>query len=59
MSLLATVLVVILILILLGGVGGPYVGAPWPAHYGVGYGGMGIVGIILIVILILALTGRF
>ena len=59
MSLLATVLVVILILILLGGVGGPYVGSPWPAHYGVGYGGMGVVGIILIVILILALTGRF
>lgn len=59
MSLVATVLVVILILILLGGLGGPYIGAPWPAHYGVGYGGMSVLGIILIIVLILALTGRF
>lgn len=59
MSLIATVLVVILILILIGGLGGPYIGAPWPAHYGVGYPGMSVIGIILIIVLVLALTGRF
>jgi hypothetical protein len=58
MSTLGLVLVILLVVILLGGLGGPYVGAPWPAHYGVGYGGMSVVGIILIVVVILALTGR-
>lgn len=55
---LGVILLIVLIVILLGGVGGPYVGAPWPAHYGVGWGGTGIVGVILVVILILLLLGR-
>ena len=60
MSILATVCVVILILILIGGVGPHfYTGAPWQAGYGFGNGGIGIIGVILIVVVILALTGRF
>jgi hypothetical protein len=59
MSPIGLVLVVLLVLILVGGLGGPYLGAPWASGYGVGYGGMGVVGVILIIVLILALTGRF
>jgi hypothetical protein len=54
---LYTVLLVILILILLGGVGGPYIGARWPVGYGAGYGGMGIVGILLVVLLVMMIIG--
>jgi hypothetical protein len=55
---MALLLIVLLILILCGGIGGPYVGAPWPHAYGLGNGGIGIVGIILIVLVVLLLTGR-
>lgn len=53
-----TILIVILILALLGGVGGPYVGAPWPHGYGAGVYGTGGLGLVLlIVIIIVALRG--
>ena len=58
MSPLGIVLLVILILVLFGGVGGPRIGAPWQYGYGFGNGGIGVVGVILIVILILWATGR-
>jgi hypothetical protein len=49
---LSTVLVVLLILLLLGAI------PSWPYSRGWGYGPSGILGIVLIVVLILALTGR-
>jgi hypothetical protein len=52
-----TILVVILILILLGGVGGPYIGAPWSTGYGGGYAPIGVIGIILIILVIWLLFG--
>lgn len=52
---LGTVLLVILILALLGGVG-PW--APYGYGYGYGHGGAGLVGLLLIVVLILFVTGR-
>lgn len=62
MSTLGLVLVVILMFILLGGVlgtGGPFGGtAPWGYGYGLHHGGIGIVGVILLIILVLAFTGR-
>jgi uncharacterized protein DUF3309 len=49
---LGTVLVILLILVLIGAV------PRWPYSAGWGYGPSGIVGVVLIVVLILALTGR-
>ena len=49
---LGTILVILLILILIGAV------PRWPYSAGWGYGPSGIVGLVLIVVLILALTGR-
>lgn len=49
---LTTILIVILILLLLGVV------PAWPHAAGWGYGPSGVVGLLLIVVLILALTGR-
>jgi hypothetical protein len=49
---LGTILVILLILILIGAV------PRWPYSSGWGYGPSGIVGVVLIVVLILALTGR-
>ena len=49
---LTTVLIVLLILLLVGAI------PSWPYSRGWGYSPSGILGIILIVILILALTGR-
>jgi Protein of unknown function (DUF3309) len=49
---LTTVLIVLLILLLVGAI------PSWPYSRGWGYGPSGILGIILIVLLILALTGR-
>jgi hypothetical protein len=49
---LGTILVILLILILIGAV------PRWPYSAGWGYGPSGIVGAVLIVVLILALTGR-
>ena len=51
-SMLSTILVVLLILLLLGAI------PSWPYSRGWGYGPSGILGIVLIVVLILALTGR-
>ena len=52
------VLVFLLVLILLGGIGGPYVGAPWTYGYGYGHAPIGIFGILLLVMLIFLLMGR-
>ena len=49
---LSTVLLVVLILLLVGAI------PSWPYSRGWGYGPSGILGIVLIVVLILALTGR-
>jgi hypothetical protein len=49
---LSTVLLMILILLLVGAL------PSWPYAGGWGYGPSGLLGVILIVVLILALTGR-
>lgn len=49
---LGTILLIILILILIGAI------PSWPHSRGWGYGPSGIVGILLIVVIILLLTGR-
>ena len=49
---LTTVLLILLILLLIGAI------PSWPYSRGWGYGPSGILGIVLIVVLILALTGR-
>jgi hypothetical protein len=49
---LGTILVILLILILIGAI------PRWSYSTGWGYGPSGIVGVVLIVVLILALTGR-
>jgi Protein of unknown function (DUF3309) len=49
---LGTVLLVILVLVLLGVI------PSWPHSRGWGYGPSGIIGVILIIVLILFLTGR-
>ena len=49
---LGTILLIVLILLLIGAV------PAWPHSRGWGYGPSGILGLLLIVILILALTGR-
>lgn len=50
---LSTILLIVLILLLVGAV------PAWPHSRGWGYGPSGILGLLLIVVLILALTGRF
>jgi hypothetical protein len=49
---LSTVLLVVLILLLVGAI------PSWPHSRGWGYGPSGLLGVILVVVLILALTGR-
>lgn len=49
---LGTVLVVLLILVLIGAV------PRWGYNSGWGYGPSGIVGVILLIVIVLALTGR-
>jgi hypothetical protein len=49
---LTTILIVILILILIGAL------PTWPHSSGWGYGPGGLIGLILIIVIILALTGR-
>jgi hypothetical protein len=49
---LTTVLLVVLILLLIGAI------PSWPHSRSWGYGPSGILGVVLIVVLILALTGR-
>jgi len=51
-NMLGTVLVILLILMLIGAV------PRWGYSSGWGYGPSGIVGVLLIVVLVLALTGR-
>ena len=51
------ILIVILIIILIGGVGGPYVGAPWQYGFGYNHGGIGVIGLLLIILLVLWATG--
>jgi len=51
-----TVVLIILVLLLFGGIGA----APtWGYSRGYGWGPSGIIGLILVVVLILALLGRF
>jgi hypothetical protein len=47
------ILVIVLLLLLLGAI------PAWPYSRGWGYGPSGILGLLLVIILILALTGRF
>jgi hypothetical protein len=51
-TMLGTLLIVLLVLLLLGAV------PRWPYSRSWGYGPSGLVGVVLLVILILALTGR-
>lgn len=55
---LGTILLVILVLVLVGGIApfGPY---PTGGHfYGTGYAGAGGIGLVLVILLILLLVGR-
>ena len=59
MSSLGFVLLVIVILILLGSIGGPYIGgAGWSPGYGFGYPVTGGIGIVLLILIILVVIGR-
>jgi hypothetical protein len=58
MSPIGIVLVVILALVLVGALGGPYVNPSWSYGYGYGHGGVGLVAILLVVIIVLAFTNR-
>ena len=49
---LSTVLLIVLVLLLVGSI------PSWPYSRGWGYGPSGILGVVLVVVLILALTGR-
>ena len=49
---LSTILLVVLVLLLLGAI------PSWPYSRGWGYGPSGILGVVLIVVLVLALSGR-
>ncbi len=49
---LSTILIIILILVLIGSL------PAWPYSRGWGYGPSGVVGVILVILLLLALTGR-
>lgn len=49
---LSLILLVVLVLLLLGAV------PAWPHSRGWGYGPSGILGVVLIIVIILALTGR-
>jgi hypothetical protein len=49
---LSTVLLVVLILLLIGSI------PSWPHSRGWGYGPSGILGVVLVIVLVLALTGR-
>ena len=49
---LSTVLLIVLVLLVVGAI------PSWPYSRGWGYGPSGLLGVILVVVLILALTGR-
>lgn len=50
---------IILVIILLGGVGFGYPYGGRPAYWGGGYGVGGILGLVLVIVLVMALLGRF
>jgi hypothetical protein len=55
---LGLVVVIVLILVLLGAAGPHfYHSAPWGPGYGFGNGGISLLGILLVVVLIFALSG--
>ena len=54
---LGIIVIVILLVILLGGVGGPRINPSWQYGYGYGTPGIGILGVVLVVFLILWLLG--
>lgn len=56
MSPLGVVLLVVLVLVLFGGIGGPRFGVP--LGYGAGYYGIGGVGLVLVILIVLLLLGR-
>ena len=56
MSPLGVVLLVVLVLVLFGGIGGPRFGVP--LGYGAGYYGIGGVGLVLVILIVLLLVGR-
>ena len=56
---IGTILVILLVLILLGGVGGPYLNSGWQPGYGAGWYGNGGIGLILLIVIILIVLGRF
>ena len=51
---LGTILLIILVIFLLGGVSGRFGGY----GYGFGHGGIGVIGVLIIILLVLVLTGR-
>lgn len=51
-AMLSTVLLIVLVLLVVGAI------PSWPYSRGWGYGPSGLLGVILVVVLILALTGR-
>jgi hypothetical protein len=53
LDMISTLLIILLVLLLVGAI------PAWPYSRGWGYFPSGILGVILVVILILALTGRF
>ena len=50
---MGTILLIILVLLVIGAI------PSWPYSRGWGYGPSGILGLVLVVILVLVLTGRF
>ena len=54
---IGTILVILLVIILLGGIGGPSWG--WQPGYGAGWYGNGGIGLILLIVLVLVVLGRF
>ena len=55
---IGTILIIIVVLILLGGVGGPYVNPGWQPGYGMGWYGNGGIGLVLLILIILFFVGR-
>lgn len=53
-----SIIAIILIIILLGGIGWGYPYGGRPAYWGGGYGVGGLLGVVLVIVLVLALIGR-
>jgi hypothetical protein len=55
-----TILLIVLVIILLGGLGGPYVNPGWRPGYGAGWYGNGLIGLVLLILVVwLLVGGRF